>query len=115
MIVDFLLFVSSLVLAFIHGILSVITWAVPDTIILGVQNFLSHLGYLQGFMPIVADTDLSGMANDFGILNLIVSFVGVFVAIVSVRLILWLISVVPVFGSNLANSSRLLGRWFGVK
>lgn len=72
MITTFFLYVIAVILKIPYYLLSTIPWVVPDFLIDGVTYVFSSMALLQGELPLVADPDLTGLAAQFGILDILI-------------------------------------------
>lgn len=95
MIFDIFLFIIGGILKIISFIFSLIEVVFPDYFVTAVTNYMGYLRYAQGFLPIVPDPTMTGLAHDVGLLTILGWVITLLIGIYSIKVLLKLLGLIP--------------------
>lgn len=100
MITDVILFVVGLFIWTISKLFGLIEYAIPDTVETAVNQIFDYVRSVNGLLPMLPDSDLSGFASTIGLLTIGGYMLQFIVAWYLIKLILFVFALIPWFGKH---------------
>ena len=93
--ITLLFYLLGTVIYLVATVLSKITFYIPAWISTAIQTEIYRLGVLQGVLPIVADSQLSGIASILGLLDIALWLISCIVFFFVIKLLKIILDLIP--------------------
>lgn len=101
MITDILVLIIGGFVQLVVFLFSAITFFIPTQFATAISEFVGHLRYAQGIMPIVPDPSMTGLASNTGIMTILGWALGFIAAWYTLKLVLFTFSIIPWLGRHI--------------
>lgn len=107
MITTFILLTGGLVLTIIVFALQLITFVIPTEVTETLNYGFSKIGFLQGWLPLYADSRLDGLAASFGIIDLLMAGSTIIATFYTFKLLMRVLGMIPWINVAMFDANKI--------